>query len=119
MTCANCATTIERKLRKTTGVNSAVVNLAAEQVTVDYDPQVSSFKALVEAIEKAGYRVPPLTEAGVVASAEAKQATLEEELLRQKLKLWLGIVLTSLLLYIGHERVMLLLTAQGLADLDQ
>ena len=38
MTCASCASRIERKLNKLDGV-SASVNYATEKATVDYDPQ--------------------------------------------------------------------------------
>ena len=38
MTCASCATRIERKLNKLDGV-AASVNLATEQATVAYDPE--------------------------------------------------------------------------------
>ena len=38
MTCANCAATIERNVRKLPGVNVANVNLASEKLTVTFDP---------------------------------------------------------------------------------
>ena len=41
MTCANCATTIERNVRKLAGVNLANVNLASEKLTVAFDPSGS------------------------------------------------------------------------------
>ena len=37
MTCASCATRIERKLNKLEGVEASV-NFATEQATVSYDP---------------------------------------------------------------------------------
>ena len=37
MSCAACAAAIERGLNKKDGVNEAVVNLATEKVTVEYD----------------------------------------------------------------------------------
>ena len=38
MTCANCAATIERNVRKLPGVDVANVNLASEKLTVAFDP---------------------------------------------------------------------------------
>ena len=38
MTCANCASTVERSLKKAEGVSDAVVNFATEQATVSFDP---------------------------------------------------------------------------------
>jgi Cu+-exporting ATPase len=56
MTCANCATTIERTLsRKVQGVVSASVNFAAERATVEYLPGEATVEDMVAAIQKAGY----------------------------------------------------------------
>src|SRR5215208_1966791 len=57
MTCASCASRIERGLKKVGGVESAQVNLASEQATVTYDPQQVQPHDLVAAVEKAGYGV--------------------------------------------------------------
>ncbi|MBF0498429.1 MAG: heavy-metal-associated domain-containing protein, partial [Deltaproteobacteria bacterium] len=38
MSCANCALSVERNLRKLPGVDTADVNFAVEQVTVSFDP---------------------------------------------------------------------------------
>ena len=38
MTCANCVATGERGLKKQSGVQTAVVNLASERATVTFDP---------------------------------------------------------------------------------
>ena len=42
MTCANCAATIERRLKKTEGVLEAVVNYANEKAVVQYTPGVTN-----------------------------------------------------------------------------
>jgi Cu+-exporting ATPase len=54
MTCAACATRIERKLNKLEGVDAAV-NYATEQATVSYDPDRTAVDDLVHAVEAAGY----------------------------------------------------------------
>src|SRR4051812_5385241 len=56
MTCASCATRIERKLNKVDGVE-ATVNYAAEEAAVTYDPARVGTDDLVAAVEAAGYRV--------------------------------------------------------------
>ena len=61
ITCANCATTIERNAQKVEGVASATVNLSTDKVQVSYDPQVTTLPAIIERIERAGYRVPLAT----------------------------------------------------------
>ncbi|WP_028240195.1 heavy metal translocating P-type ATPase [Stutzerimonas azotifigens] len=59
MTCASCAGRVERALLKVPGVASASVNLASEQARVE--AAGDSLPALVEAVERAGYRVPAQT----------------------------------------------------------
>ena len=54
MTCASCASRIERKLNKLDGV-TASVNYATEKATVEFDPARVSPDALVDAVEQVGY----------------------------------------------------------------
>jgi len=57
MTCATCAGTVEKSLSEVPGVVRASVNLATEKATVEYDPSLTSEKALVDAVTNAGYGV--------------------------------------------------------------
>ncbi|WP_407292384.1 heavy metal translocating P-type ATPase [Stutzerimonas zhaodongensis] len=59
MTCASCAGRVERALLKVPGVDTAAVNLAAEQVRVDASG--ADLAGLVQAVERAGYGVPVQT----------------------------------------------------------
>jgi Cu+-exporting ATPase len=61
MHCASCVSKVEGSLSKVAGVESAAVNLAAEQATVEYDAASSSLDDLYRAIEDAGYEPRPLT----------------------------------------------------------
>ena len=54
MTCAACATRIERKLNKLEGVEASV-NYATEQAAVRYDSDRVAIADLVDAVEAAGY----------------------------------------------------------------
>jgi Cu+-exporting ATPase len=54
MTCASCASRIEKKLNKLDGV-AASVNYATESATVDYDAATVAPDELVAAVESAGY----------------------------------------------------------------
>ena len=54
MTCASCASRIERRLNKLDSV-SASVNYATEKATVDYDPGAVAPEQLLGAVEAAGY----------------------------------------------------------------
>ena len=73
MTCASCSATVERVVSKLPGVQNANVNLAAETLTLDYDPAEISLQQVVSAVAEAGYQaILPVDN------------TIEEELDRKK-----------------------------------
>ncbi|MFK4784945.1 heavy metal translocating P-type ATPase [Fusobacterium sp. MFO224] len=55
MTCAACAKTVERVSKKLDGVNEADVNLATEQLSINYDEKIVSEENIKEVIKNAGY----------------------------------------------------------------
>jgi P-type Cu+ transporter len=57
MTCASCATRIEKNLLKLDGVSKANVNLASEKVSVSYNPSQTSVEQLMTSVKKTGYGV--------------------------------------------------------------
>ncbi len=54
MTCASCATRIEKRLNKLDGV-AATVNYASEQAAVAFDPVLVTVDELIATVERAGY----------------------------------------------------------------
>jgi Cu+-exporting ATPase len=69
MTCASCVNRIERFLKRTPGVEEAVVNLATEIATIRYLPASAGRAELVAAVEAAGYDVRPGAVPGDVRDA--------------------------------------------------
>ncbi|EMT38838.1 copper-(or silver)-translocating P-type ATPase [Thermoanaerobacter thermohydrosulfuricus WC1] len=57
MTCASCASRIEKALKKMHGVSEANVNFAAEKATITYNPQDVSVDDFVKKIRDVGYDV--------------------------------------------------------------
>ncbi len=57
MTCANCALTVERSLKKAEGVSDAAVNFATEAASVVFDPALLKPAELVQRVQDAGYGV--------------------------------------------------------------
>jgi Cu+-exporting ATPase len=55
MTCAACASFVQKTASKLDGVESSVVNLATEKLTVTYDETKQSFETIKNAVEDAGY----------------------------------------------------------------
>ena len=57
MTCASCASKIEKNILKLNGVSEASVNFAAQKATVKYDPLQIAPSAIEKAIIDTGYKV--------------------------------------------------------------
>ncbi|GAA4388710.1 heavy metal translocating P-type ATPase [Hymenobacter koreensis] len=85
MTCASCASFVEKSLTRTPGVQRAVVNFATEKATIDYLPTQATPATLKEAVVNAGYGV---TERAPDSSATDRQAEIDQQkaLAYQKLK---------------------------------
>ena len=66
MTCASCATRIEKRLNRLDGVE-ATVNYATENAAVTFDPALVAPQDLLDAVEAAGYRVRPAAPDGAPA----------------------------------------------------
>jgi P-type Cu+ transporter len=57
MHCAGCAFNVEKALKDVSGVSAAAVNLNAGKAVVDYDPDKTSDKEMVKAVQKAGFNI--------------------------------------------------------------
>ncbi len=103
MTCANCARTIERALRKLDGVLEVNVNLASERASVEYIPSLVSLEALKSAVEDAGYGVIELGEE--IGAEDVEARAREQEIKRQRRLLIIGLIFTvpTFLLSMGTD----------------
>jgi len=81
MTCAACATRLERVLNRIDGVD-AVVNLASERARVRFRPGVVVIEQLLEAIAKAGFSGRLLDDRSREEDKARKQAAYQAELRR-------------------------------------
>ena len=57
MHCASCALTIEKSLKKVSGVVSTNVNFASEKAVVEFDSKKTNKEELVNAVKNVGYDV--------------------------------------------------------------
>jgi Cu+-exporting ATPase len=119
ITCANCATTIERNAKKVAGVSEAVVNLATEKVTIIYDPALATPQAIIEHIERAGYKVPVRQADSPGEQVDTEQVARAQEISHQTHQLWVGLFFTFLIFLISHNWLMLFMTVYGLGSLEQ
>ena len=57
MTCSACSARVERVTKKLKGVQSSVVNLATERLTIDIDEDEIGYSQIKAAVDKAGYKL--------------------------------------------------------------
>lgn len=57
MTCASCASTVEKALNKAEGVYSASVNIASEKAVVSYDPDRLTKNSFEKIVSNTGYEL--------------------------------------------------------------
>lgn len=90
MTCAACATRIEKGLNKVEGVTNATVNLATEKASVEFIPGNTNVDQLVAAVKKAGY------DAKVIGDADGdyERNAREKAYKIQKRKFYIGAILS-------------------------
>ncbi len=104
MSCAACAARVEKTLAKEKGVNSAAVNFAAAEVTVEYDGTVCRPERLREALRRAGYGL--ICDDPDHAAAEAEAAHAARMLSLRRRAVWaaalsLCLVAAQMLLPVG------------------
>jgi Cu+-exporting ATPase len=106
MTCANCAQTIERNLKRMEGVVEANVNLATERASVEYLPGVTSLAAIQDLIRELGYDVIAPAEGGATGDVaeDVERAAREAEIRDQTRKFWVGIAFTLPLFVLSMAR---------------
>jgi Cu+-exporting ATPase len=105
MTCAACATRVQRKLERGAGVQAAAVNFGTERATVTYDPGATGAGALVELVRSAGYGARTET---VSLPVKGLEWAVSGEPLERELGGVPGVVRASANLSSGEARVELL-----------
>jgi len=102
MTCANCANTVTRALKKVDGVLDASVNFANERALVTFAPGALQQSDLIAAIEKAGYGV--IISQNEDEQEDAEAAARAAELRHQMHRLWVGALFTIPLFLLSMGR---------------
>ncbi|KAJ4366384.1 Cu(2+)-transporting P-type ATPase [Neocucurbitaria cava] len=84
----NAATDLEGLLKKRPGITSATVNFGTSRATIQREPQIIGLRAIVEAIEAAGYNA-------LVADSDDNNAQLESLAKTKEIQEWRRAVIFS------------------------
>ncbi len=95
MSCASCASTVEKVIQAVPGVIECQVNFGAEQATVHYNPQQTGLEPIKSAVAKAGYQASVLQEVG---EEDEEKSFRQAELRDLKRKIWVGGIISVLLM---------------------
>ena len=90
MSCATCSKSVATAAEGVPGVLDASANFATDEATITYDPSVTRFTAVYDAIEDAGYD-PVRDESG----REERDSAVEREVKKQRRLVVWGAVLTA------------------------
>ena len=101
MTCAACSSRVERVLNKMEGVTKAEVNLATEDLHIDYDDSKLNTQDIIGIIEKAGYGAYEVKE-----DTKIDEADKEDAINSLKKRFILSLIFAVPLLYISMGHMM-------------
>ncbi len=93
MTCAACATKIEKRINKMEGVSKATMNFALEKLAVDYDRKQVQPQEMMAVVKKMGYELI------LEQDDESKIDHKEAEIKKQQRKFIFSLILTFPLLW--------------------
>ena len=96
MSCASCASSIEKIISNIPGVNSCNVNFGAELAAIAYDPRRTRIKDIQQAVEKAGYSSYSVREVIVAENDVEIARTKSRDLIR---KIIVGSVISLILIF--------------------
>ena len=100
MTCASCASVIEKSLLKLDGVTAATVNLAANTGTVEFDPTIVGVDDLINAVKAAGYDAAVKVEVALGSDAEDTQALAQAAAYKREVRMFIFSLALSIPLFI-------------------
>jgi len=106
MSCAGCANAIEKAINGVAGVEQCEVNFAAEQATVQFNPEQTDLETIQGAVEDAGYGASVYSQQDMMAGrGDAEVVAREAESKDLKRKIVVGGVI-SIILIVGSLPMM-------------
>ena len=118
MSCASCAATVEKTLRRVEGVSEAAVNFAVEKATVEYDSSQVKQAELINAVESVGYSVVGKKEKAILKiggmSCAACAQNIEKNLNKKKGVVKAAVNFASQTAMVSYDSVM-----TGVEDLEK
>ena len=105
MTCAACANRIQKQLNKSVGVNEAGVNFATSKATIEFNPNQTNVKNLIETVIETGYGVADTK--AEISIEDSIESARDNEYIELKRKFWIAAILSLpvLIIAMSHGRI--------------
>jgi P-type Cu+ transporter len=94
----HCAGIVSGSIRRLPGIGEVATSIASHRVTVRFDPGATTPEAIRSAVERAGYEVAAVEEAGALAKAAEAEDVEERYLARAWRRLWIAAIPTTLIM---------------------
>jgi P-type Cu+ transporter len=94
----HCAGIVSGSIRRLPGIGEVATSIASHRVTVRFDPGATTPEAIRSAVERAGYEVAAVEEAGAPAKAAEAEDVEERYLARAWRRLWIAAIPTTLIM---------------------
>ncbi|MDD5602657.1 MAG: heavy metal translocating P-type ATPase [Eubacteriales bacterium] len=85
MSCASCASAVEKALIRIRGVEKASVNLASSKAAVEYDPSLAKIQDMVSAVGKAGFSASEIRSGNSYLIKEEEQRKRTQASMKKRL----------------------------------
>lgn len=115
MTCAACASRVEKSIKRLEGVTSVSVNIATEKATVSYDPQAIRLSEIRQAIEQSGYKA---LEMDKTDAEDEDRSRKQKDITVLRTKFIISAILSLPLLYIAMAPMITVVRLPFPAGLD-
>lgn len=104
MTCSACSASVEKSVKKISGVNSVIVNLLGNSMIVEYDSEVTNHAEIIATVVNAGYNASIFVKGSDVKASDTKENKTLSELKEMKFRIIVSFIFLIPLLYIamGH-----------------
>ena len=106
MSCAACASSVEKAIRSVPGVSECNVNFGAEQATLKYDPRKTSLEKIQDAVNAAGYSAYSLQDQEMVTGENDAEKAIRIAETRQLVRKVIVGAAISVVLIIGSLSMM-------------
>ncbi|MCL7488672.1 MAG: heavy metal translocating P-type ATPase [Desulfobulbaceae bacterium] len=102
MHCASCSSRIEKVISAMDGVSRAEINLATEIGRFAFQPDITSRRAIREAIEELGFGASPITTSDSHFSRQQQETIARLEAMKQRLIVMLALTIPLLVISMGE-----------------